>query len=79
MHKERALRILLTAIIAEERRLGAEGWSGKKLHDMLLAEFGMTEEEYGYVWRYNGEVEMQKSLARSLGGAELINDEEEEI
>ena len=77
MHKERALRILLTVIIAEERRLSAEGWSGKKLHDMLLAEFGMTEEEYGYVWRYNGEIESQRSLSRSLGGAELISEEEE--
>lgn len=78
MNKQRALKILMTVILAEERRLNAEGWSGEKLHNMLLAEFGMTEEEYNYVWRYNGEVEMQKNLSRSLGGAEIISEEEEE-
>ena len=77
MNRQRALEILKNAIVAYEFELEQQDYKSKKiLHSIVLNEFGMTDEEYEYVFKYNTEQKLKDNLSRSLMGAEFISEEE---
>ena len=78
MKKQRALEILGQAIVAYELLLARLGYDEEAGEQRCIEYFEMTREEYDYVLQYNFEREMQENLSRSLGGAELISEEEKE-
>lgn len=79
MNRQRALEILKNAIIVYEFELEQQDYeTEEELHQVVLNEFGMTENEYKYVFNYNTEQKLKDNLSRSLMGAEFISDDEEE-
>lgn len=78
MNKQKALEILKRAIVAYEFELEHQDYeTEEELHQVVLNEFGMTEEEYEYVFNYNAELKLKKNLSYNLMGAEFISDEDE--
>lgn len=76
MNRQRALEILKNAIIAYEFELEQQDYeTEEELHQVVLNEFGMTESEYEYIFKYNQELQTRKELSRSLNGAEFITEE----
>ena len=79
MNKQRALDILGPAIVAYELLLARLGYDEEAGEQKCIKDFEMTEEEHAYILGYNCGRELREELSRrDLGGAELINDEEEE-
>ncbi len=77
MNKQKALEILKRAIVAYEFELEQQDYeTEEELHQVVLNEFGMTKEEYEYVFNYNAELKLKKNLSHSLMGAEFISDDE---
>ena len=78
MNKQKALEILKNAIVAYEFELEQQDYeTEEELHQVVLNEFGMTDEEYEYVFKYNAEQKSKDNLSRSLMGAEFIDEEDE--